>query len=101
MLELEDIPGRDFKPSIRTLFEKIIHFNCPLKLGNHFISFREPISYLILSCLLAARDTLKLLNEQFLYIYIYIIGSSKTALTILLKIGVLIKSHELLVVHKF
>ena len=43
MLELENIPGRDFKPSIRTLFGKTSHFNCPLKLCNNFISFREPI----------------------------------------------------------
>ena len=45
MLELEDIPGRGLKPSIRTLFGKTIHFNCPLKLCNNFISFREPINF--------------------------------------------------------
>ena len=45
MLELEDIPGRDFKASIRTLFGKIIHFNCPLKLFKNFISFRELIYF--------------------------------------------------------
>ena len=45
MLELEDIPGRNLKPSIRTLFGKIIHFNCPLKLCNNFISLREPIYF--------------------------------------------------------
>ena len=26
-------------------FRKIIHFNCPLKLCNNFISFREPIYF--------------------------------------------------------
>ena len=45
MLELEDIPGRDFKPSIHALFEKIIHFNCPSKLCNNFILFREAIYF--------------------------------------------------------
>ena len=45
MRELEDIPGRDFKPSIPTLFEKIIHFNSRLKLRNNFVSFREPIYF--------------------------------------------------------
>ena len=45
LLELKDIPDRDFKPSIRTLFGKIINFNCPLKLCNNFISFREPIYF--------------------------------------------------------
>ena len=44
MLALQDIPGRDFKP-IRTLFGKSFIFNCPLKLCNNFISFREPIYF--------------------------------------------------------
>ena len=42
MLELEDIPGSDFNPSICTLYGKMIHYNCPLKQCNNFISFREP-----------------------------------------------------------
>ena len=45
MLELEDIPGWDSKLYIRTRFGKTIHFNCPLKLCNNFISFREPIYF--------------------------------------------------------
>ena len=45
ILEVKDIPRRVFKPFIRTLFGKIIHFNGPLKLCNLFISFREPIYF--------------------------------------------------------
>ena len=41
-----DIPNREFEPSIRTPFEKIIHFNCPLEQCNNFISFREAIYFL-------------------------------------------------------
>ena len=41
MVELEYIPGRNFKPSIRTPFGKIIHFNCPLKLLKNSISFSK------------------------------------------------------------
>ena len=33
------LPDRVFKPSIYTLFGKIIHFICLLKLRNNFISF--------------------------------------------------------------
>ena len=39
------LPCSEFKPSIRTLLGKNIHFNCPLKLWNNFISFREPIYF--------------------------------------------------------
>ena len=45
MLGLEDVPGIDFQPSIRTLFGKVIHFKCPLKLCNNIISLREPIYF--------------------------------------------------------
>ena len=45
MLELEYTTGMDLKPSIGTLFGKIIHFNYPLKLCNNFISYRESIYF--------------------------------------------------------
>ena len=60
------LPAGDFTPSIRTLFRKIIHFNCPLKLCNNFIPFPISISFAEL-CLMYQHSYLKWFFSRIIY----------------------------------